>query len=90
MRPERYGIPAEILQDLPDDEEICYCGWCRFVWHQPKAAKLGVDAVSLGYIDEESGKQVFQENRGVPIRDWKLNLKRISSGPRGGRNGPRK
>ena len=71
--PEEYGIPAEISQAIAHDESICYCGWCRFVWRQPRAAKLGVDAIPLGYIEEADGQPVFRENRHVPIRDWKLN-----------------
>lgn len=87
---QRYSVPLEILQALPDDHEICYCNWCKFVWQQPKAAMLGVEAISLGYIEDDTAIRVFKQNRHVPIRDWNLNFKRVSSGPRGRRNGPRR
>jgi hypothetical protein len=52
--PEHYGIPPEILKAVPDDDQICYCNWCKLVWQQPKVAKLGVEAMPLGYTEEEA------------------------------------
>jgi hypothetical protein len=89
-QPERYGIPVEIVKALPNDEEIYHCDWCKFVWQQPKTAKLGVNAASLGYLDGEAGARVFKENRLVLIRDWKLNLRPDPSGPPGRGGGPRR
>ena len=84
--PVDHGIPSEVVKALPDDQQICYCSWCKFVWQQPTAAKLGVEAEALGYVEEEEGgKPMFTENRRVAIRDWKLNVKRVPGKPSTGR-----
>jgi hypothetical protein len=91
QHPERYGIPAGILQAVPDDDQICFCSWCKLVWQQPKVAKLGVEAMPLGYTEEDAdGKQVFKKNSLVPMRDWKLNLKQAPAAPHRKRNSQRR
>jgi len=77
-------IPAHVLEGIPHDDEIWCCSWCRFVWHQPRCGRPGVEASALGYLD--SGSKDFIENHLVPTRDWSRNFERIPSQPPGRRN----
>lgn len=79
----RERIPADLLKQIPQDQEIWHCTYCNFVWYQPSSTRPGVDASALGYVSD-SGE--FIENRTVSIRDWRENFTRIPPQPLGRRD----